>query len=335
MDYNVKYTHEVGFTTSLIMNYIEGTGTNYVYRETKTITLNNNFNFIATEFAEIANKIYAFTYITLVILDHGILVVEGLTSDGDISGLFKYNITYYGSDTSKFEEPWKIIKKYDASSHRRIDWYYATSNGMRSEEISIHLTGKIHEEYYPNIPGGAFKFMEDFKNSDSNILILNGYQGTGKSSIISDFIIRNKFSTMTTYDETVMKNDQFFVTFITNDYDLLVLEDADTFLMSREDSRNSSLSKLLNVSDGLIKNNKKKIIITANLENKRVIDPAIIRPGRCFALIDFRKLIGEEIDNACAKIGVPRPGQGDEYSLAECFNASSINYRHKIGFGTE
>ncbi len=314
MNFDMKYTHETGFTTSLIMDFLKERGFTHLYRTTKTITLNKNINDIAPLFKEKATNIYAFSYITILMFPYGMLSVENMTSDDNISGLFKYNIAYHGTDTADFEPIWDVLKEFDASSHRRIDWYYATSNGMRSEEISMHRAGEIHEEYYPNIPN-VFKFMQDFLESESNILILNGYQGTGKSSIISDFIVRYQLSTMTTYDESVMKNDQFFITFITNSYDLLVLEDADTFLLSREDANNTSLSKLLNVADGLIKNSKKKIIITANLENKRVIDPAIIRPGRCFAIVDFRKLHGEEVDAACAKIGGPRPGPDHEYSL--------------------
>lgn len=212
-----------------------------------------------------------------------------------------------------------------------ISWAFNTSQGIKTIETTVKYNGPVKKEFYPFIPD-AISFMDSYAASTSTILILNGHRGTGKSTLISDFIVRHKLKSLTTYDNNLMKEDGFYIKFLTEEYDLLVLEDADLVLLSRIETKNETISKLLNVSDGLVDMSKKKIIITANLDDKRDIDPAIMRPGRCFDMIDFRKLSGTEVDAACAAMGRSRPGTADEYSLAECFNRVEDDHQRKFGF---
>ena len=212
-----------------------------------------------------------------------------------------------------------------------ISWAFNTSQGIKTIETTVKYNGPIYNEFYPFIPN-VKDFMDGYAKSKSTILILNGHRGTGKSSLISDFIVRHKLRSLTTYDNNLMKEDGFFIKFLTEEFDLLVLEDADILLASRIEQKNETMSKLLNVSDGLVDMSKKKIIITANMDDKRDIDPAIMRPGRCYDVVDFRKLEGEEIPAACNVMGKPVPGTNDKYSLAECFNHIEADHQTKFGF---
>ena len=212
-----------------------------------------------------------------------------------------------------------------------ISWAFNTSQGIKTIETTVKYNGEVKNEFYPFIEN-AKEFMDDYAASKSTVLILNGHRGTGKSTLISDFIVRHKLKSLTTYDNNLMKEDGFFIKFLTEEYDLLVLEDADILLKSRVETNNETMAKLLNVSDGLVDMSKKKIIITANMENKSEIDPAIMRPGRCYDVVDFRKLHGSEIDKACEAMGRALPGPEKEYSLAECFNHVEEVHQKKFGF---
>lgn len=212
-----------------------------------------------------------------------------------------------------------------------ISWAFNTSQGINTIETSVKYNGEVKNEFYPFLKD-AKGFMDDYLKSKASVLILNGHRGTGKSTLISDFIVRHKLKSLTTYDSNLMKEDAFFIKFLTEEYDLLVLEDADLLLQSRLETNNETMAKLLNVSDGIVDMSKKKIIITANIDNRNNIDPAIMRPGRCYAFIDFRQLEGQEVDAACLVMNKKRPGTNKTYSLAECFHEVEDTQKEKFGF---
>jgi hypothetical protein len=74
---------------------------------------------------------------------------------------------------------------------------------------------------------------------------------------------------------------------------LLICEDADSLVSSRE-GREGRLERILNMADGLVgQGSNVMILITTNAGPDR-LDPAISRPGRCFANIAFTRFSLEE-----------------------------------------
>jgi ATP-dependent 26S proteasome regulatory subunit len=163
--------------------------------------------------------------------------------------------------------------------------------------------------------------MEDFNNDKASILLLMGPPGTGKSTFIKHYIRKFGERAMLTHDEALLSSDGFLVRFlVNNDRNLLIVEDADLMLKSRNFAGNKIMSKLLNISDGVISLVKeKKIILTTNLSQLKDVDDAIVRPGRCFDIINFRKLDLKEAKEVCLTHGLHVP-VGKEFTLAELFN---------------
>ena len=101
------------------------------------------------------------------------------------------------------------------------------------------------------------------------------------------------------------------------------------------------MNKLLNVSDGIIKIMNKKIVFTANLPSIRNIDGALLRPGRCHKVIEFRELNFEEAVAAAKAGDLPIPTDTHKlYTLAELFQsrggentASKFIKSRRVGFG--
>jgi hypothetical protein len=142
---------------------------------------------------------------------------------------------------------------------------------------------------------------------------------------------------MFTYEDELLKTDVMFVDFIAGKSDLLVVEDADLFLRSREHDGNRTMAKFLNISNGLASNGqRKKIIFTANLTDSSQIDSALLRAGRCFDCLMFRRLTLEEACAAAAVAGLPPPTRLPDYTLAELFaeavGESSHDATPRIGF---
>lgn len=238
-----------------------------------------------------------------------------------------FEVHLYGAYEATTESTaWNVTNKLRENirnAHDQVTWMYNDGHHLDEAVFPIKNYRPILPEAYPFIPN-LDQWIRRFIESDSNVLILNGPMGTGKSALIGHMIKQGQFSTMTAFDDKVMKNDSLYTMFISYNYNLLVLEDADLLLLGRVDKENDTMSKLLNVSEGIINTKGKKIIFTANLGNTKDIDAALLRPGRCFDIVEFRELTLNEANAAREKLG-KRPfayalsSPNRTYSLAEIY----------------
>ena len=103
---------------------------------------------------------------------------------------------------------------------------------------------------------------------------------------------------------------------------LVVLEDAGELLAA--DARvqaGQALSRLLNVSDGVLGAGLRAIVLVTTNEPVRKLHPAVVRPGRCWAEVEFAPLSVDEgntwlkAQGAGARLGRPMP-IAELYALA-------------------
>ena len=141
-------------------------------------------------------------------------------------------------------------------------------------------------------------------------------------------------------DAQILEKDGFFARFIEDDAEVMVLEDSDAFLKSRTDG-NTMMHRFLNVGDGLVTTKGKKMIFSTNLPSIRDIDSALVRPGRCFDIVEFKPLSLHHANILADKLGGKLPerksGEVIEYSIAELFNQQSETSKNsrasrKVGF---
>lgn len=242
-------------------------------------------------------------------------------------------IDIYG-DKDKVDYYYNMLKDQFNSHDLKMSWYYSSRGGMDSADISIMDNFNVVDDYhYPFIKDGIDTYLKNYHESKNAILLLTGEPGTGKTSFIRHYIHKYKLNSVVTYDEAVMQSDTFYINFMTNDKKhVLIVEDADVLLSDRETSGNKIMSKFLNVSDGLVKNMNKKIIFSTNITRLSMIDPAIIRPGRCYDTLEFKKLTLEQANVVSAKHGLPMFTTGDEFSLASVFNRRPEKTIKRMGF---
>jgi ATP-dependent 26S proteasome regulatory subunit len=239
-----------------------------------------------------------------------------------------------GEDKILLEIIDKISSSFDVVSNK-IDWI--TSTDMNSTSVPMIRPKGIHDSSYPFIKEGVDNFVNSFLNSSECILVLIGPPGTGKSNFIKYLISESSRDAIVTYDPKIMQSDSMFAMFVEGNYGSLIMEDADTFLSARS-TGNEMMSKLLNVSDGIVSMAGKKIIFSTNLENMNDVDPALLRPGRCFAVLQFRDM---KYDESVAflkhhEIDSWQPEKDKTYSLASLYNQTkrtrSVEEKRKVGF---
>lgn len=95
------------------------------------------------------------------------------------------------------------------------------------------------------------------------------------------------------YEKEIVTSGRTVTEFLRSSTAILAYEDIDNHLSAREDG-NQLMSTVLNASEGIVQHPGKKIVFSTNLSSIDRIDPALLRVGRCFDILQFRNLSSEE-----------------------------------------
>jgi len=243
-------------------------------------------------------------------------------------------LTIMSNPDATLELRLKFFADFEQEKMGIIKWWFTGRSGVDSRDIYLPtLKTTIHPEFYPDMDNPA-KYMADYMASDASIMLVAGPAGTGKTTLLRHLISDYKLIAHVIYDEVLMQKDSIFQDFLFDDHgDIMIIEDADTILGDREKEGNKLMSRFLNVSDGLIKLPNKKVVFTTNLSDFGKVDSALIRPGRCFGVLETRNLDLSEAQAAAKVAGLPIPIEKRSYTIAELFNRNNQPRVRNIGFG--
>ena len=182
-----------------------------------------------------------------------------------------------------------VIKSHFDPVPVRVKWVYKPNGD--SIKLPIRTDNLPRSEFYPALGEETLAdYYGRFMASRSNVLVLIGPPGTGKTSFIRGLLHHTGGGALVSYDTAILESDEIFAEFMSGDETFMVLEDADTFLSSRSKGGNTIMHRFLNLGDGLMSTSGKKIIFSTNLPSVRDIDDALLRPGRCFDAMKFGRL---------------------------------------------
>lgn len=169
--------------------------------------------------------------------------------------------------------------------------------------------------------------------TNGRLFVFHGPPGSGKSRLIQAIatewvdwcdvhyvIDADMFFGDASYMTKVMLGNQD-----SDRWRLVVAEDSDEFIDAHSKHRTGQGSaRLLNIADGLVGQGLKVVVlVTTNVHAAR-FSKAVVRPGRCAALVEFPAFPATEAAEWCATMGVDAPEFTEPQTLAQLYDLTRV-----------
>mgnify|MGYP001556947667 CR=1 FL=1 len=224
-----------------------------------------------------------------------IFVIENeLMAKLDDDWLEVYFTTKDYAIAKKMLKEFKMLKAPEKEKDYEINIISLSGNQLDLKTIAIKPTHLDIGLYYND----DFKIIDALirerlaKENDKGIVLLHGLPGTGKTTYLRYLIGNLKKKVMFVSPSVAgnLMNPEFMDLLLDNPNAVLVIEDAENIIMDRKYSSHSSVSNLLNISDGLLSDCLNVQIICTFNSNIGLVDNALLRKGRLIARYEFEKL---------------------------------------------
>lgn len=188
----------------------------------------------------------------------------------------------------------------------RIDVRFTdATTGDRYRKIDVRAWGEINQLYPREVRAALDVLTKQRPTGDGRLLLWHGAPGTGKTTAIRALLHAWRDwadGTIVTDPETLFSDGRYLRRTVLRDDDdgdrwqLLILEDAESVL--RKSTSSNALAKLLNLADGLLGQGLRCLFLITTNERLTEMHPALLRPGRCMANVEFTALSAAEASSA-------------------------------------
>ena len=205
-------------------------------------------------------------------------------------------------------------------------------SGLRSVRLDLRPWDQARPLYAPQVQRAVDELVAHRPDvaTARRLMLWHGAPGTGKTSAVRALMHawRAWAQPVVVTDPEALLSDGRYLRRLLLDVDdevgdegedrwqLLVLEDAEALL--RKDTGGPAMSRLLNLTDGLLGQGLRCLFLITTNEPLAAVHPAVVRPGRCLAQVEFGPLPAAQ---AAALLGRPVHGP---MTLAEVLGSRPV-----------
>lgn len=254
-----------------------------------------------------------------------------------------YAEVYYPKEEFQFaEDMLHILRTYKLEAKKEefeINIITFNKEGLKLKRLDIKPTGLDVALYYNDDFKEIDAILRDRLNrqNDKGIVLLHGLPGTGKTTYLRYLIgqLKKKVLFVSPSVAGNLMNPEFIDLLIDNPNAVVIIEDAENIIMDRKHNSDSSVSNLLNLSDGLLSDCLSAQIICTFNNSLSLVDSALMRKGRLIAKYEFGKLSTEKAQTLSKHLGFDKI-INQPMTIAEIANQHDKQYEAKkveiVGF---
>lgn len=199
----------------------------------------------------------------------------------------------------------------------------------------------ISENYNDDLASLHHRLLKDLKKKDnSGLYLFHGIPGTGKSTYIRCLMhyLNKRVIFLPPKVAGNLDSPELVSILIAEPNSVLIIEDAEDLLVSREKDNASSISMLLNLTDGMLGESLGIQVICTFNSSLVNIDRALMRKGRLKAMYEFKPLSIMKSMSLLNKLGISERIVKEPMTLADIYNIHeqkfefNLQNRKTIGF---
>lgn len=275
-------------------------------------------------------KVYCATYV----LKNGLMV---RISD------HKLKFYYRDRADARIDDIFKHSRKHKPVKTKEAYISFILSGQMGLKTVDSKLSPReiiLKENYNDDLVEKDKDIIKHLNEEKSGIYLFHGDPGTGKSNYIRYLKTKTdkKFIFMPLNIAANIDSPELLGLMMNNEGCVLIIEDAEKLVVSREGNHNSTIASLLNLSDGLIGQTLNiQVICTFNTSLQKV-DKALKRKGRLIEAYEFKPLTVDKTQSLLTKLGHKEEVKKGML-LTDIFNFNQEDFelerKDKIGFTTK
>ncbi|MEP6845144.1 MAG: AAA family ATPase [Panacibacter sp.] len=244
-------------------------------------------------------------------------------------------ILHDGQQQELLEEVTALAKQYKEKQRKQpleINLIVKDGQGLDLKSMEIKRTKLDLDLFYED----DFKAVDETirtrlnKKKDKGIVLLHGLPGTGKTTYLRYLIGKMKKRVLFLSPNVAgnLMDPLVIELLINNPNTVLVIEDAENIIMDRRNSNDSSVSNLLNISDGLLADFLNVQIICTFNSSLTLVDSALMRKGRLIAKYEFGKLGVNKAQRLSNHLGF-------DTIISKPMTVAEISNQHEQNFDTK